>query len=443
MKHARQLIAAALAVGLVALAPTQQATAHKRDHSDEHRSADASVVSAWNDIAIQTLTGDTTVPVKAPIEGYLYTAFMHAAVYNAVVGIEGRYEPYRFCRHAPRHASSEAAAVAAAYTVLLNYSSAKKTFLDGEYAKSLATIRDGKAKTDGIAFGKLAAADVIAKRVGDRRNDPGVQFNPPKPEAAGVWRPTLPSAARFSAPWLGFVKPLLLRSGAQFDPGPPPSLTSRRYAKDFNEVKDYGSAGPTTKRTPEMTANGLFYAGNPIVQLTRALRDQAAKRHLDIVDSARMFAAVHMSLADASIAVWYTKFTYGLWRPVTAIQLADTDGNGRTEADPTWVPAVISTPTLETPPYPDYVSGYNGIMGAFSQALEDALGTRHLQLVLTSTAAAGSRTYDSGDAVRQDVIDARVWLGIHFRFADTSAARLGQQVAHYGLEHNFQPVDDD
>ncbi len=126
-----------------------------------------------------------------------------------------------------------------------------------------------------------------------------------------MWRPTLPSAAPFSAPWLGFVKPLLLRSGAQFDPGPPPSLTSRRYAKDFNEVKDYGSTSPTTKRTAEMTATGLFYAGNPIVQLTRALRDQAAKRHLDIVDSARMFAAVHMSLADASIAIWWTKYHYG------------------------------------------------------------------------------------------------------------------------------------
>jgi hypothetical protein len=164
---------------------------------------------------------------------------------------------------------------------------------------------------------------------------------------------------------------------------------------------------------------------------------QATVRNLDIVDSARMFAAVHMSLADASISVWHSKYHYGFWRPITAINLADTDGNPATTADPTWVSQ------FATPPYPDYVSGYTGFMGAFTRALEETLGTRHLRLTLISTAAPGiTRFYDSGNEARQDVIDARVWLGIHFRFADTAGARMGQQVARYALDHHFHPVND-
>ena len=142
-----------------------------------------------------------------------------------------------------------------------------------------------------------------------------------------------------------------------------------------------------------------------------------------------------MSLADAAISVWHSKYHYGFWRPITAIQLADTDGNPATTADPTWMSQ------LATPPYPDHVSGYNGFMGAFTRALQEALGTRHLQLTLISTAAPGvTRFYNSGRQARQDVINARVWLGIHFRFADTAGARMGQQVARYALDHYFQPL---
>jgi hypothetical protein len=241
---------------------------------------------------------------------------------------------------------------------------------------------------------------VIAQRVGDGRNDPTIQWT--EPPAPGVWRPTPPAFAPFTAPWLGFMKPLLIRSGAQFgEPGPPPAMTSRRYTRDFNEVKALGSNDPTT-RTTEQNQIALFYSGNPIVQFAAGLRDQAAIRHLDIVDSARMFAAVHMSLADAAISVWHSKHVYGFWRPITAINLADSDGNPATTADPTWVSQFAA------PPYPDYVSGYNGVMGAFTRALEETLGTRHLQLTLTSTAAPGvTRFYDSGRQARQDVIDAR------------------------------------
>ena len=416
-----------LLTSVVVMAPT---TATAKD-SAANRSGDPAVISEWNEIAQNTLAADLT---KQPVEDILYMGFVQAAVYNAVVGIEGRYEPYHFKAHAPRRASSQAASVAAAHKILVTYSPAAKASLDARYAASLAKIPDGKAKTRGVTFGELAADTLIAQRKHDGRNA-DIQFT--QPAAPGVWRPTPPAFAPFSAPWLGFVTPLLVRSGAQFGKiGPPPGLTSARYTRDFKEVKALGSVN-STERTAEQTATALFYSGSAFVQFNTALRDQVEVRKLDIVDAARMFAAVDMSFADAEISVWYSKYVYGFWRPITAIRLADTDGNPATTADPAW------TPLRATPPYPEYVSGYSGGIGAFTRALQDTFDTRHLHLTFISTApeAAGAeRKYDSGRKARQDVVDARVWLGYHFRTADVRGARMGQQVAEWGLDHYFGPV---
>ncbi|CAN5519228.1 vanadium-dependent haloperoxidase [soil metagenome] len=437
MRSARGIVAGVLATGLLALTPTQTATAHRPPP------ADPSVIAQWNQIGVATIAADNVaVPPAAPrkqsIEVYLYLAFMHAAMYNAVVGIEGGYRPYHFDARPPRHASSQAAAVAAAHRVLVTYSPEQQATLDAAYATSLAAIPDGKAKTRGMAYGELAATTMVAQRAHDGRNAPILFTQPPAP---GTWRPTPPTLVPFSAPWLGYVAPLALRSSDQFDPGPAPALTSRRYTRDFLEVKSLGQLDSTT-RTEAMTETARFYAGNPVVQFTLGLVDQAQTRHLDLVESARLFAAVHVSLADASIAVWWTKHHYGVWRPISAVRLADTDGNPATTADPAWDPSVIPTP-----PYPDYVSAYNGVMGAYTRALQDTLGTCHLALTLTSTMFPApdprhTRFYDTGGEARQQVIDARVWLGLHFRFADRAGARMGQQVAHYTLDHNFQAVDD-
>jgi hypothetical protein len=413
-----------LLASLVVIAPT---TATAKD-SAANRSGDPGVISEWNEIAQNTLAVD---PTKLPIEDILYMGFVQAAVYNAVVGIEGRYEPYHFKPRAHRRASSQAAAAAAAHKILVTYSPYAHADLDAKYAASLAKIPDGKAKTRGEAFGELAADTLIAQRKHDGRNA-DIQFT--QPAAPGVWRPTPPGFAQFNAPWLGFVTPLLVHSGAQFGKiGPPPGLTSARYTRDFNEVKALGSEN-STERTADQTATALFYSGSAFAQFNAALRDQVGVRKLDIVDAARMFAAVDMSFADAEISVWYSKYVYGFWRPITAIRLADTDGNPATIADPAWVPL------RPTPPYPDYVSGYSGGIGAFTRALQETLGTRHLQLTFTSTAVPGTRSYDTGMEVRQEVVDARVWLGFHFRTADTRGARMGQQVAEWALDHYFGPV---
>jgi hypothetical protein len=393
--------------------------------------ADPTVVSDWNAIAVTTLLGD---PAKSVQEDILYLGFVQAAVYNAVVGIEGRYAPYRFHARALHGASSQASAIAAAHKVLVAYSpDAQDVALDAAYAASLADIADGTAKTRGVMFGEMAADTLIAQRADDGRNAPVLFTQPPAP---GVWRPTPPGLLPFTVPWLGAVTPLLVRSGAQFgEPGPPPALTSARYTRDFNEVKELGSAGSTT-RTIEQTSTARFFSGNAFTQFNTALRDQATVRRLDIVEAARMFAAVDMSIADALISIWHSKYLYGLWRPITAINLADTDGNPATTADPVWMPL------LTTPPYPDYVSGYSGIASAFTRALEETLDTRHLRLTLISTAVPGvTRSYDSGKMLRGEVVDARIWLGIHFRFADTAGARMGEQVADWALDHYFRPVN--
>jgi hypothetical protein len=390
---------------------------------------DPSVILNWNVIAVTTLLGDTS---KQVVEDFLYLGFVQAAVYDAVVGVEGRYAPYRFRAHARHGTSSQAAAVAAAHEVLVTYVPSTRGTLDAAYAASLTQIPDGKAKVQGIAFGIRAADHLIRLRAHDGRNDESIQFT--RAPAPGVWRPTPPANLPMTTPWLGFVTPLLVRSPLQFGPPPPPTLTSARYTGDFNEVKAFGSA-TSTVRTPAQTDTARFFSGNPLIQYNGGLRDQVAVRHLDIVDAARMFAAVDMSVADAFISVWRAKYDYGLWRPITAINLADSDGNPGTVADPNW------TPLLTTPPYPDYPSGYNVVNSTVTHGLEDLFRTRHLQLTLISTAVPqATRFYDSGTALRRDVVAARVWLGIHFRFADTAAREMGRRLTAWTLDHYFQPI---
>jgi hypothetical protein len=237
-------------------------------------------------------------------------------------------------------------------------------------------------------------------------------------------------------PWAAFVTPMLVQSPAQFgDPGPPPALGSAQYTADFAEVKAYGSATGSA-RSSDQTATALFFSGSATVQYSAALRAQVVTRHLDLVEAARMFAAVTMSQADAFVSVWHAKYTYAFWRPITAIRLADTDGNPDTIPDATW------TPLLATPPYPEFVSGYSGITGAFTRALGHVLGTQQIDADLISTAAPGvMRHYSTARSLDQDVVDGRVWLGIHFRTADLEGLAMGRQVADYALSHYFRPVD--
>ncbi len=258
------------------------------------------------------------------------------------------------------------------------------------------------------------------------------------PLGPGVWRPTPnptpppPPFAPFFDPWLSQLRPLLLDSPSQFRPGPPPAMTSAAYTADFNEVKLVGSA-TSTVRTPEQTDTARFIAGSTIPLVSSSLRDLAARHQLDISDSARLFAAVTMSAADAVITSWDSKFHFGLWRPLTAIQLADTDGNPDTAPDPGWLPLIPN------PPYPDYTSGLNSIVGAVTRALSGTLGLGGGRIDVNITVAGVTRHYEFATQLNQDAIDARVWSGIHFRFADLAGIATGTQVGDWALDNYFQP----
>jgi hypothetical protein len=428
----RCLLLSAVLVAIVIATLTAPGPAAAGGGGTGRADRDPGVVVDWNRIAAATFIADSTKPGPVP---FLYMGFVQAAVYDAVMGVYRRYEPYSYRPRAPRGASARAAVVAAAHKVLVAYSPYAQASLDADYAASLAQLPDGPSKSSGIAYGTRIADNLIALRANDGRDAPIAFTMPPAP---GVWRPTPPSFAPMIAPWAAFVTPMMLRSGSQFgDPGPPYALTSAAYARDFDEVKALGSA-TSTQRTPEQTATALFYSGNAIAQFNAALRDQVGLRHQDIAAAARMFAAVDMSSADTFISVWYSKMKYGFWRPDTAITLADTDGNPATIADPTW------TPLRPDPAYPEWVSGYNGHAGSFTVSLGRVVHSSRIRATLISTAVPNvTRYYDTGAALREDVVNGRMWLGIHFRHADEVGRDMGEKVAGWALDHYFQPVEDD
>jgi len=403
--------------------------------------ADPAVITTWNEVAATTIAGPAPNGAgKNNAEAYLWLSFVQAAVYNAVNGITGEYELYRWDKDGPRNASPQAAAAAAAHRVLMKYfgksSRSIATNLNAALATSLAQIPDGKAKREGVRYGERAADRLIRLRANDGRFAP-VVFN--KPLGPGVWRPTPTAMALFFDPWLGKVDPMVVRSLRQFRPGPPPPIASDLYVEEFEEVRDYGAAPgtPGLLRTDQMTQTATFFANISIAQLQAALCDLVTRRGLDISDSARLFAAVETSLADSIGTVWNGKFFYGWWRPITAIREAETDGNPATAGVAGW------TPLTPTPPYPDWPSGLNGVYGALSTVLSRLNDDGRVDLTIASGTAGATRHYDDAAVIQQDVVDARVWSGIHFRTADEVGRDMGVQVGNWALDHHFQPTNDD
>ena len=406
------------------------ATASTRSSSPRASTARAStgheVITFWNGVAVNVIVTDAG---KANAEAFLWYAFVQAAVYNAVVGITGRYEPYKWDPDAPENASPRAAAATAAYRVLLTYFPASQARLDTAYDTSLDLIPDGTAKQRGIRFGERAAARIINLRTDDGRFGDLLFTEEPAP---GVWRPTPPTFTPFFDPWLSEMTPLMLRSNTQFRPGPPPALNSDTYTTEFKEVKRLGSL-TSSQRTPAQTQTALFFSDTGVGPLQGALRDLVTRRQMTISDSARLFAAADLSIADTNFTIWDSKFHFGFWRPITAIQLAKHDRNPDTRADPDWVPLITN------PPYPDYASGLTSVMGAVSRALTRVLGTHRIDLYITSAAAGVTRHYEFAGKLNRDAVNARVWSGIHFRTADVVGNRIGKRVADWALDHYFQP----
>ena len=397
----------------------------------------ADAVTDWNAIAIQAIVNVTVVPPHGSAIGFLDSATVQTAVYDAVESITGRFRPYAV--QVPGASGSPAAAVAkAAHDVLVNRFPSQTMFLDTTYHAYLTA--HGLAETDaGVAVGAAAAAGIIALRA----NDGSFPLNPPPftgGTAIGEWRPTPPAFAPMLAPWLASVTPFTLTSPSQFRAPTPPSLTSNRYATAYNEVKALG-ARDNSARTPEQTDLALFWSSNYLVLWNHALRDIAAAHVPDISDSARLFALANLAMADAGITAWDTKVHYVFWRPLTAIQNGDNDGNPETAGDPNW------QPLINNPNYPDYTSGANNVTGAVTRALALFFGTDEMDFSVDTTnhppAIQQTRTYTRFSGAAEDVVNARIYEGIHFRFADVQARKQGRHVAQWVFSHFLRSVDDD
>ena len=401
----------------------------------------ADAVTDWNQIAIPIIAGQVSHPGATSL---LDSAMVQAAVYDAVESITGHFRPYAV--RVPGASGSTAAAVAkATRDVLVNrFPSLAGGSLDTTYHQYLANR--GILEIDpGVAVGAAAAAAIIALRANDG-SFPNCSATPTPPlcdfaggDSAGEWRPTLPAFAHMLAPWLSSVETFTLKNPFQFRPVAPPPLTSKRYASDYNEVKTLG-ADTNSARTTDQTNLALFYFTNYQVMWNRAVRDIAAAHETNIDDSARLFALVNLAMTDAVITAWDSKLHFAFWRPITAIQEGDIDGNPATVGDSDWLPLI------PTPNYPDYTSGANNVTGAATRSLALFFGSDEMDFTLhttNATAPVQAFDYHRFSDVAHDVVNARIWEGIHFRFADVQARKQGRHVAQWVFSHFLRSVDDD
>ena len=393
----------------------------------------ADAVSDWNEIAAASVSAGRPGGI-----GQVDLALTQVAMHDALQSYEHRFEVY-YAQVTPVAGSKVAAAVAAVHGVLVSFYPAQAVTLDPIYATYLAN--HGLTGDPGLAVGEKVAAKIVTLR----RLDPN-PLPPPNlgENAIGKWRPTqnhlgpppLPPPAPFANPWLGDFHPFVVTGPARFRAPPPPELTSDRYTANYNEVKAKGALTGST-RTPAETDIANFWLDNFAVMHNRAIRGLAAKHLPRIGDRARLYALANLAAADAVITAWDSKKLYNLWRPVTAIPEGELDGNPNTAGDPAWLPYT------NTPPYPDYTSGANNVTAGLMWATALFFGTDNMNIEISSAnplAIKKTRTYSSFSAVMAQVVNVRIYHGIHFRFADTAARTQGQQVAEYVVAHALLPV---
>jgi hypothetical protein len=404
--------------------------------------ARADAVSDWNAIAVQRI-GAANPAHPAPVT-FLDIAIVNAAVYDAVQAIERQYKPY-YVEIPGASGSSDSAAAKAARDVLVNLFPAQTGTIDGIYNQYL--IDHSLSPLDpGVAVGATAAAGIIALRANDGRFPPG-QVPFVGGTAPGEWRPTdsfqgaPPSPPPFSpmaAPWVANVTPFTLKSGDQFRSAPPPPLDSKEYTKAYDEAKAMG-ARFNSARTTDQTNLGLFWASNYMALWNRVARELAAAQNLSIGDNARLMALMTFSMADAIISSWDSKVTYVSWRPLTAIRLGNDDGNPDTVGDPTW------EPLINTPNYPDQTSGANNATASATRSFSLFFGTDEVTFTVNTTNTTPgipqSKTFQRFSDAADEVVVARIYEGIHFRFADEDARKQGRHVAQWVHGHALKPLE--
>jgi hypothetical protein len=391
-------------------------------------------VLTWNTNAVNAVRASS--PSKFQTEGLVYMSYVQAAVYDAVTKLMGRYEPYHdFAVAVVPGASVQAAAAAAARTTLDYYLPDQQPTVDAAYNVYIATLAGDVA--DGVTVGQAAANDIIALRGGDGRNSPAPSYGTIGPILPGQWQLQTPVQTA-QTPWVATMRPFLLEQAAQFRAGPPPALTSNQYAKDLNETEAYGAINSSV-RTPAQAATAYFWNANVINSFNQTMQNIVAQHQMDLVDAAHLLAMGELITTDAGIGCFDSKYFYLAWRPITAIQHADKDGNPNTTADPAW------TPLVTTPNHPEYPSAHGCLTSAFTDALAAALHTQRLNVTIPGATNGGTtltttRHYNTVADVQHEIVDARVWIGFHFRNSVEQGEQLGNNVANWTLKQHFQPL---
>jgi hypothetical protein len=367
---------------------------------------------------------------------------VEAAVYDAVNAIAGGYQPYLPTAPADPMYSLDAAAATAAFRVAAYLVPSQLSVLQARYDASLLAIADGPAKTGGIAVGEAAAAALLAARANVGR---GGAFTFVLGTTPGAWRASPPFFALDPTAWVANVTPFLVPNAEMLRTDGPNALTSKAYAEDFNEVKSVGSLTSTT-RTADQTMAAIFWQSQPGGLYGGVMRSLSARFGLSTAENARLFASASLAAADGAIGCWNDKYYWNFWRPIDAIHDAASDGNPATVADPNWKPlfdpSTATVPALSTPAFPDHPSGHSCVSSATLNAMQDFFGTDKIAFdIVSSRFPTQPRHYDRFSDALKEVIDARVWGGIHFRTADEQGAALGKKVAHWEKKHYFQPVD--
>jgi hypothetical protein len=399
--HRRSLTLPALALCLLApaLLGPPLGSAGAAGPSRHRTTEDASVVLAWERIALATVYPATPIPSGVPILG-----FTSVAMYDAAKASARRW-----------HSSETAAVAAAAHGVLSHYVPAAKATLDTQLATTLAGVPDGHAEDKGVHIGEWAAARMIERRQGDGYGDPTIHYT--LAAGTGIWQP-VPPATDMLVPWLGSLDSLVLHRPVKLDG--PDELTSTAYARDYEEVRVFGAA-TGSPRTAEQTATALFFNANPAIMQGDALIRHLEKEPMGLLDTARLFARSHAAMTDSVIEAWRLKRDVGFWRPYEAIAAAATDGNPKTQPQPGWAPLVPN------PAYADYVSGHASVTSPMIEMIRLTLG-EDTSLELRSPNGP-PRVYADLSSIEYDAFHARIWGGLHFADAMDDGYTLGHQTA--------------
>ena len=388
----------------------------------------ANVITDWDERAIAVVAPLASLGGTNPYLAQRMMAMVHVAMFDAVNSIERAYRPYLVHLPAAPATSKEAAAAAAAAAVLATIDAKTAGDMKGALANYLASIPDGAAKSEGVRLGETIASKVLEARTKDGAEAPDAYRPRTTP---GVYVPT---AITISSMWPE-MKPFVLANGSQFRPAPPIALQSKEWATDYNELKEYGGL-VSAKRTAQQTETARFWLVGPPVAYHPFVRQFVTAKQMSVVESARFMALVAVGINDAIIAVLDAKYHYNFWRPITAIRNGDIDDNPATDREATW------QPIANTPMHPEYPCSHCIQSGAVAGIIKAALGTEEVPdiAMISPTAPGVTHRWSNMKAYTEEVANARIWAGFHYRFSTRIGTEMGYQIGDYVVKNVMQPV---